>query len=147
MNVSYVYKWINLHAITYVNVNLQVWKYLCSCKGTNIYIIDLARNRNSVCANEILGCTKCHFWWKSPWKWKNLGDFMVCNKLNCWSKTQVHGWLANTMIYIPQLNFLFYFSLFQIYLYRVNHLVTLFFHGALLESEIHKYKEHIYTHS
>ena len=33
--------------------------------------IDLARNSNSGCANEILGCAKCHFWWKSPWKWKN----------------------------------------------------------------------------
>ena len=41
--------------------------------------IDLARNRNSGCANEILGCAKFHFWWKSPWKWKNLGDFRVCN--------------------------------------------------------------------
>ena len=33
--------------------------------------IDLARNGNSGCANEILGCVKCQFWWKSPWKWKN----------------------------------------------------------------------------
>ena len=33
--------------------------------------IDLARNGNSGCANEILGHAKCHFWWKSPWKWKN----------------------------------------------------------------------------
>ena len=41
--------------------------------------IDLARNDNSGCANEILGCAKCHFWWKSPWKWKNCGDFRVCN--------------------------------------------------------------------
>ena len=42
---------------------------------------------------------------------------------------------------------IFIFILFQIYLYRVNHSVTLFFHGALLQSKIHKYKEHIYTHS
>ena len=33
--------------------------------------IDLARNGSSGFANEILGCAKCHFWWKSPWKWKN----------------------------------------------------------------------------
>ena len=39
------------------------------------------------------------------------------------------------------------FILFQLYLYRVKHSVTLFFHGALLQSKIHKYKEHIYTHS
>ena len=37
--------------------------------------IDLTRNGNSGCANEILGCAKCHFWWKSPWKLKDLGDF------------------------------------------------------------------------
>ena len=24
------------------------------------------------------GCAKCHFWWKSPWKLKNLGNFRVC---------------------------------------------------------------------
>ena len=46
----------------------------------NWYIdIDLATNGNSGCANDILGCAKCHFWWKSPLKWKNLGDFRVCN--------------------------------------------------------------------
>ena len=45
----------------------------------------------------------------------------------------------------PCANFIFF--LFQIYLYRVNHSVTLFFHGALLQSKIHKHKEHIYTHS
>ena len=44
-----------------------------------VQVIDLARNDNSGCANEILGCVKCHFWLKSPWKWKNLGDFRVCN--------------------------------------------------------------------
>ena len=60
--------------------------------------IDLARNGNSGCANEILGCAKCHFWWKSPWKWKNLDDFKVCNYLNCPCKTRVHRWLAKTML-------------------------------------------------
>ena len=30
-------------------------------------------------------------------------------------------------------------------LYRVNHSVTLFIHGSLLQSKIHRYKEHIYT--
>ena len=59
---------------------------------------DLARNGNSGCANEVLGCAKCHFWWKSPWKWKNLGNFRVCNWLPCLCKTQVHGWLAKTMM-------------------------------------------------
>ena len=59
-------------------------------------IIDLARNGNSGCANEILGCAKCHFWWKSLWKSKNLGNFRVCNWLNCLCKTQVHRWLAKT---------------------------------------------------
>ena len=34
--------------------------------------IDLARNGNSGCADEILGCAKCQFWWKSPWTWKNM---------------------------------------------------------------------------
>ena len=43
--------------------------------------IDLARNGNSGCANEILGCAKCHFWWKSSWKWKNWGDFSVLPKV------------------------------------------------------------------
>ena len=43
--------------------------------------IDLARIGNSGCANEILGCAKCRFWWKSPWKWKNQGDFRVCNRI------------------------------------------------------------------
>ena len=33
--------------------------------------INLARNGNSGCANEILGCAKCHFWWKSTCKWKH----------------------------------------------------------------------------
>ena len=42
-------------------------------------VIDLARNGNSGCANEIFGCAKCHFWRKSPWKWKNWGNFRVCN--------------------------------------------------------------------
>ena len=59
--------------------------------------IDLARNGNSGCANEILGCANCHFWWKSPWKWKNWGNSRVCNLLHCLCKTQVHGWLAKTM--------------------------------------------------
>ena len=59
--------------------------------------IDLARNGNSGCAHEILGCAKCHFWWKSPWKWKNWCDFRVCTWHNCPCKTRVHGWLANTM--------------------------------------------------
>ena len=36
-----------------------------------LHHIDLARNGNSGCANEILGCAKCHFWWKSPGKLKN----------------------------------------------------------------------------
>ena len=67
--------------------------------------IDWARNGNSGCANEILGCAKCHFWWKSPWKWNNLVDFRVCNKLNCPCKTQVHGWLAKTMIGPLETNF------------------------------------------
>ena len=40
--------------------------------------IDLARNGNSGCANENSGCAKCHFWWKSPWKLKNFGNFRVC---------------------------------------------------------------------
>ena len=35
---------------------------------------------------------------------------------------------------------------FQLYSYRVNHSVTLFFHGALLQSKIYRYKEHTYTH-
>ena len=56
--------------------------------------IDLARNDNSGCANEILGCVKCHFWWKSPWKWKNwviLGcaiSSIACAKHGC-----TGGWL------------------------------------------------------
>ena len=29
---------------------------------------DLARNGNPGCANEILRCAKCHFWWKSQGK-------------------------------------------------------------------------------
>ena len=44
----------------------------------NIYI-DLARNGNSGCANEILGCAKRYFWKQFPWKWKNWGNFRVCN--------------------------------------------------------------------
>ena len=47
---------------------------------SSVWCIDLARNGNSRCANEILGCAKCHPWRKSPWKWKN---FRVCNELNC----------------------------------------------------------------
>ena len=45
-----------------------------------------------------------------------------------------------------QISIFIFFILFQIYLYRVNHSVTLFFHGALLQSKIYRYKEHIYTH-
>ena len=60
-------------------------------------VIDLARNGNSGCANEILRCAKCHFWRKSPWKWKNWGNLRVCNQFYGPCKTQVHGWLANTM--------------------------------------------------
>ena len=51
--------------------------------------IDLARNGNSGCANEILGCAKCHFWRQSPWKWKNCGNlgcainFIACAKHGC----------------------------------------------------------------
>ena len=59
--------------------------------------IDLARNGNSGCANETSGCAKCHFWWKSPWKLKNLGNFRMCKLHNCLCKTQVHRWLAKAM--------------------------------------------------
>ena len=38
-------------------------------------------------------------------------------------------------------------KIFQIYLNRVNHSVTLFFHGALLQSKIYRYKEHIYIYT
>ena len=41
--------------------------------------------------------------------------------------------------------FLFYF-LFQTYLYRVDHSVRLFFHGALLQNKMYIQKWHIYTH-
>ena len=71
----------------------------------SLWCIDLARNGNSGCANEILGCAKCHFWWKSPWKWKNLGNFRVCNWLPCLCKTQVHGWLAKTMLWCSHVSF------------------------------------------
>ena len=53
-------------------VPASLWSWI----ATNI---DLARNGNSGCANKILGCAKCHFWRKSPWKWKNWGNFKVCN--------------------------------------------------------------------
>ena len=59
--------------------------------------IDLARNGNSGCANETSGCAKCLFWWKSPRKWKNCGNFRVCKLYHCLCKTQVHRWLAKTM--------------------------------------------------
>ena len=42
-----------------------------SVMASSVHAIDLARNGNSGCANEILGCAKCDFWWKSPWKWEN----------------------------------------------------------------------------
>ena len=67
---------------------------------TWIWVIDLARNGNLGCANAILGCAKCHLWWNSPWKWKNNGHFWVCNQLIYPCKTRVHGWLANTMIWV-----------------------------------------------
>ena len=60
-----------------------------------------------------------------------------------------HMIAARTLPYttiIREFFFFFFFYLFQIYLYRVNHSVTLFFHGALLQSKIYRYKEHIYTH-
>ena len=44
-----------------------------------IQAIYLARNDNSKCANENLGCSKCQFWRKSSWKLKNWCNFMVCN--------------------------------------------------------------------
>ena len=47
-------------------------------EATAQHTIDLARNGNSGCANENSGCAKCHFWWKSPWKLKNFGNFRVC---------------------------------------------------------------------
>ena len=41
----------------------------------------------------------------------------------------------------------FLIFLFQIYLYRVNHSVTLFFHGTLLQSKTHKHKNtYIHIH-
>ena len=40
-----------------------------------------------------------------------------------------------------------YFLLNIFILYRVDHSVTLFCHGALSQSKMHRYKEHIYTHS
>ena len=64
--------------------------YLMCIKG-----IDLARNGNSGCANEILGCAKCHFWWKSPWKWR-IRVILWC-ALSTIARAK-HGWLANTMI-------------------------------------------------
>ena len=79
--------------------NNHVCAFCMLVYGISIWhcLIDLARNGSSGCANEILGCANCHFWWKSPWKWKNLGDFRVCNWLNCPCKTRVHGWLAKTV--------------------------------------------------
>ena len=60
-----------LHRLTPITWNSHNLRLTCC--------IDLARNGNSGCANQILGCAKCHFSWKSPWNWKNLGDFRVCN--------------------------------------------------------------------
>ena len=69
-----------------------------TCTGTtnpsrtvlNPIIIDLARNGNSGCENEILGCAKWYFWRKFPWKWKNLGNlsFIARAKHGC-----TGGWL------------------------------------------------------
>ena len=68
-----------------------------SCNNRWDFRIDLARNGNSGCANETSGCAKCLFWWKSPWIWKNCGNFRVCKLHHCLCKTQVHRWLAKTM--------------------------------------------------
>ena len=57
--------------------------------------MDLARNCNSGCANEILGCAKCHFWRKSPWN-EIIGIILGC--ANGFIACAKHGWLANTMI-------------------------------------------------
>ena len=119
-STSYMKKYF-LHLIFtfYLNTDASVIKkFPCRCISIKngdhpwgrcwpIYLelnIGLARNGNSGCANEILGCAKCQFWWKSPWKWKNWGNFRVCNWLNCLCKTQVHGWLAKTMESKPSLN-------------------------------------------
>ena len=96
--------WTNLVLATTKHVQSKgkiISQRACEFKrhSHTVYSIDLARNGNSGCANEILGCAKCHFWWKSPWKWMNLGNFRVCNWLPCLCKTQVHGWLAKTMVY------------------------------------------------
>ena len=67
-DVKFGQHWYNLYLLLYSNQG-----------STWTKTIDLARNGNSGCANQILGCAKCHFSWKSPWNWKNLGDFRVCN--------------------------------------------------------------------
>ena len=68
----------------------QLSKWQLSVQPMTGLIINLARNGN----NEILGCAKCHFWWKSQWKqriWVILG--CVISSI----APAKHGWLANTM--------------------------------------------------
>ena len=63
-------KWIERLAFQIVAGNHNFQSFIC---------IDLPRNGNSGCANEILGCAECRFWRKFPWKWKNWGNFSACN--------------------------------------------------------------------
>ena len=58
--------------ILFKNWLIEAWG-LNQYKDAILPVIDLVRNGHSGCANGILGCAKCHFLWKSPWKWKNQG--------------------------------------------------------------------------
>ena len=64
--------------------------------------ICLWKTQQEVLDSPVLECRN----WRSErplWKWNNMGNFRVCNWLNCLCKTQVHGWLAKTMIVIKLL--------------------------------------------
>ena len=66
--------WFELQQFLFTKMHLHKRRLKCLCLNmfnSSPPSIDLARNSNSGCANEILGCAKCHFLWKSPWKWKN----------------------------------------------------------------------------
>ena len=70
-------------------------------------------------------------------------QFIVCGPGcgRCISK-----WVAETN---NRTGYFFYLFLFQIYLYRVDHSVRLFFHGALLQNKIYiqKWHSYIYIHT
>ena len=80
----------------------------------------------------------------TPSQWETA---LLCNDVSHWLGAILESTPKCFTIIGPHGIYFLFLFLFQIYLYRVNHSVTLFFHGALLQSKTHKHKNtYIHIH-